>query len=148
MITPSFTAVLALLQAQARLEQRFSSGLGAVHGLGLREVLLLLHVEHADGGRLSRVDLAKRLSTSPSTVTRMTQPLEKIGLVGREANPRDARLSYVVLTDAGRTAVANARATLERMAAAAFADRWTTAEVASLAALLGRLTAGEPGLLA
>lgn len=148
MTTPSYAAVMHLLRAHAGIAERFGRGLGSIHGLGLNEVLLLMHLERAPLSRLSRVDLARRLSVSPSTVTRMTAPLEKIGMVGRESNPRDARLAYVVLTDAGRGATADARASLERMAADVFRDRWSEAEIATLAALLARLTAGQPGDLA
>ena len=95
--------------------------------------------------RLSRIDLAKRLHVSASTVTRMTQPLEKLGMVGRQADPRDARLAYVVLTPAGQRLAKDARATLERWPSDLFRDRWTKQEIATLAGLLGRLTAGLPG---
>ena len=148
MTNPAFSAVMHLLGAHARLEERSTHALGPVHGLALKETLLLMHLEQAPGARLSRVDLAKRLYVSPSTVTRMAAPLEKLGLVGREADARDARLAYVVLTKAGRQRVGDARATLERMAADFFRDRWTRPEIASLAALLGRLTAGQPAELA
>jgi len=143
----AFSAVIQLFQAQALLEERFAGALGAVHGLALREVLLLMHVAAAPRARLSRVDLARRLHVSASTVTRQTLPLEKLGFVGREADPRDARLAYVVLTEAGREAVANARTTLEHMAAEVFRDRWSRPEIDALADLLGRLTAGQPGSL-
>lgn len=143
----AFSAVIQLFQAQALLEERFAGALGAVHGLALKEVLLLMHVDAAPRARLSRVDLARRLHSSPSTVTRLTLPLEKLGFVGREADPRDARLAYVVLTEAGRAAVANARTTLEHMAADVFRDRWSRPEIDALADLLGRLTAGQPGSL-
>ena len=145
MTNPSFSAVLRLLGTTARLEERFSGSLGSVHGLALKEVLLLMHLERAPRRRLSRIDLAKQLHVSPSTVTRMAAPLEKLGVVGREADPRDARLAYVVLTEAGQELVANARASLETMAADVFRDRWSRADIATLAELLGRLTAGQPG---
>ncbi|MDI1283132.1 MAG: MarR family transcriptional regulator [Reyranella sp.] len=144
MITSSFSAVLRLLGANARLEERFSNGLGSLHGLALKEVLLLMHLERAPRRRLSRIDLAKRLYVSPSTVTRMAAPLEKLGVVSREADPRDARLAYVVLTEAGQELVANARASLEVMATDIFRDRWTSDDIATLAELLGRLTSGQP----
>ena len=148
MPTPSFTAVIHLLRAHAGIADRFGRGLGVLHGLGLNETLMLMHLERASLNRLTRVDLAQRLSVSPSTVTRMTAPLEKIGMVGRQSNPRDARLAYVVLTAAGGKAIANARRTLEEFAASVFRDRWTEAEIATLATLLGRLTSGQPGDLA
>ena len=148
MSSPSFTAVLHLLHAHAGIAERFNRGLGSIHGLGLNEVLLLMHLERAPLSRLSRVDLAQRLSVSPSTVTRMTAPLEKIGMVGRQSNLRDARLAYVVLTAAGRKAVANARASLDQMAGGVFRNLWTEEEIANLATLLGRLAVGQPGDLA
>lgn len=145
MTSPSFSAVLRLLGTSARLEQRFTNSLGSLHGLALREVLLMMHLDRAPRRRLSRIDLARHLYVSPSTVTRMAAPLEKLGVVGREADPRDARLAYVVLTDAGQELVANAQASLQSMAAEVFRDRWTKADIAALAELLGRLAAGHPG---
>ena len=143
-----FSAVSNLLRASALLEERFAGELAGIHGLALKEVLLLMHLERAPRLRLSRIDLAKRLHVSPSTVTRMTMPLEKVSLVGREADARDARLAYVVLTESGRHLVVNARATLERMSGEVFRDRWSKQEIASLADLLGRIVAGQPGNLA
>jgi DNA-binding MarR family transcriptional regulator len=145
---PSFAAALRLFQAHAQLEERFANALGAIHGLSLKDTLLLMHVARAEGGRLSRIDLAKRLSVSPSTVTRIAAPLEKLGFLGRESHERDARYAYVVLTKAGRRAVGEAQATFERVSAAVFADRWTRQEIVSLAGLLGRFTADQPGALA
>lgn len=134
-----------MLRATDLIEERFSAGLSAIHGLSLRETLLLLHVQAAPGGRLSRVDLAKRLHVSPSTATRMAKPLEKIGVVGREPDPRDARLAYVVLTEAGETLLNDAKATLQRQCADLFKDRWEEDHIGALSALVGRLTTHLPG---
>lgn len=142
-----WATIQQLFDAQARLEERFSNGLGSIHGLSLKDTLLLLHVAQADGGRLSRIDLARRLSISPSTVTRTTTPLEKRGLLGRESSVRDARFAYVVLTDAGRRAVTDASATLERLSAGAFGKDWSAGEVASLASQLSRLGYRTPGAI-
>ena len=140
-----FTTVITLLRAQALVQERFSGELGSVHGLALNEALLLMHLEKAPLRRLTRVDLAKRLHASPSTVTRMAAPMEKTGLVARQSDPRDARLAYVALTEAGLTLVGEVRKTLERRSSELFRDRWSDAEVASLGKLLGRITTGEWG---
>jgi DNA-binding MarR family transcriptional regulator len=132
-------AALRLFQAGARLEEKFAAGLGAVHGLSLKDALLLMHVADAEGGRLSRIELAKLLAVSPSTVTRTTAPLEKRGFLGRESHAHDARFAYVVLTKAGQRAVAETEATFTRLAADVFHDRWTPAEIETLGSLLGRL---------
>ncbi len=47
MTQPSFSATVNLLRATARLEERFAGELGSVHGLALKEVLLLMHLERA-----------------------------------------------------------------------------------------------------
>jgi DNA-binding MarR family transcriptional regulator len=148
MSTASLSSVLTLLRAHARIEEQFGNALGSIHGLALKELLLLMHLAAAPKARLSRIDLAKRLHVSASTVTRMAQPLEKLGMVGRQSDPRDARLAYVVLTAAGLRLVKDSRATLERLADNLFRDRWSRQEIAALADLLGRLTAGLPGELA
>ena len=111
MTQSSLNAILHLFQVQVRLEDRFSGALGGVHGLGLKEALLLMHLSQAPLRRLTRVDLAKRLHISASTVTRMAVPMEKLGLVARQPDPRDARLAYVVLTESGQAIVTDARAT-------------------------------------
>ena len=140
-----FTPDINLLRAEALVQERFAGELGSVHGLALNEALLLMHLEKAPLRRLTRVDLAKRLHASPSTVTRMAMPMEKTGLVARQSDPRDARLAYVALTEAGLTLVGEVRKTLERRSAELFRDRWSDAEVGSLGKLLGRITAGELG---
>ena len=145
MTNPSLTAILRLMRAQSFVEARVDPGLGAVHGLALRELMFLMQLDQALLNRLRRVDLANRLNVSQSTVTRMALPLEKLGFVKREADPRDARVGYVVLTKAGRQRVADARATLERSAAGIFRDRWSDKEIETLASLLGRFTVALPG---
>jgi DNA-binding MarR family transcriptional regulator len=145
MANPSLTAILRLMRAQSFVEARVDPGLGAVHGLALRELMFLMQLDQAPLNRLRRVDLANRLNVSQSTVTRMALPLEKLGFVKREADPRDARVGYVVLTKAGRQRVADARATLERSAASIFRDRWSDKEIETLASLLGRFTVALPG---
>src|SRR5258708_2369771 len=137
MSNPSLAAVLALLRTNARIEEQFGNALGSIHGLALKELLLLMHLERAPRMRLSRIDLAHRLHVSASTVTRMTQPMEKLGMVGRQADARDARLAYVVLTPAGKRLVTDARATLERSADKLFSDRWSKQEITTLGELLG-----------
>ncbi len=148
MTNASLSAVLRLLRVQAAIETRFSAGLGSVHGLGLTELLLLMNLDRAPLRRMRRVDLAAALAMSQSSVTRMVLPLEKIGLVARETDQRDARVGYVVLTDTGRERVTEAVATLDQMSEALFVDRWTGDEVQTLADLLGRLSSPLPGALA
>ena len=138
---------LRLLQAADAFKDRLSGGLAAIHGLSVNEYFLLLHLGRAPEQRLPRVELAKRMNLSASTVTRMVAPMEKIGLVDRLVGERDARLALVVLTNAGATKLADAEQTFGQNARAVFADRWQDAELETLAALLHRLVADSPANL-
>jgi len=141
------TPVLRLLQSGDAIKARLAGEFSAVHGLSVNEMFLLMQLEQASLHRLSRVELARRLHMSASTVTRMATPMEKIGLVKRQADERDARLAFVALTEAGLTKVQEARATFAKQASYVFRDRWTSEDVAVLSDLLGRLVADAPGSL-
>ena len=144
----ALTTVLTLLRAQSHLQSRFANELGSVHGLSVNELLLLMHLEQVPEHRMRRVDLAARLDLSQSGVTRMLAPMEKLGWVERAADPRDARVGYVVLRKAGQRLVQEGTRTLTAQAEALFGERWTEKELANLARLLGRLTSNLPGKLA
>ncbi len=148
MTDKTLNSILRLLHASNVIEARLAAEFASVHGLSVNEAFLLMQLEQAPLQRLPRVELAKRLLTSASTVTRMAAPMEKLGLVTRQSDSRDARLAFVVLTDAGATKIEEARATLSKQAANAFKDRWTAEEIGQLSDLLGRLVAGAPGELA
>jgi DNA-binding MarR family transcriptional regulator len=106
---------LKLGRAQAALVRRFDSSLGGWHGVGLGDFMIMYHLSEAPGGRLRRVDLAERLGLTVSGATRALLPMEKIGLVSRESDSRDARVAYAVLTPAGHELFANALASAEQI---------------------------------
>lgn len=141
------TNTLRLLQSADQIKARLSGDFASVHGLSVNEVFLLMHLEQAPLHRLSRVELAKRMHVSASTVTRMAAPLEKIGVVARQTDERDARLAFVVLTDSGLEKVHEARATFTKQAGYVFRDRWTEGDLEQLSSLLHRLIADAPGNL-
>lgn len=142
------TNALRLLQAADDFRAGLSGELSAVHGISVNEFLLMLHLERAAAHRLSRVDLAKRMHVSASTITRMAAPMEKIGLVDRQVDDRDARLVFVVATQAGRAKLSEALSTFSKRAGYLFSDRWEDDEVDQFAAMLRRLIAGRGDTLA
>lgn len=108
---------LRLARAASSLTRRFDAALGNHHGISFADYQLLRHLARAPEGRLRRVDLAERLGLTASGVTRSLLPLEKIGLVTRQSDPRDARVGYAVITQAGAELVANADSLVDTMAA-------------------------------
>ncbi|MGA5699143.1 MarR family winged helix-turn-helix transcriptional regulator [Peterkaempfera bronchialis] len=138
-------ACLRLARAQALLVKRFDHQLGGLHGLSFADFLLLQQLGSAPGGRMRRVDLATALGLTASGVTRSLGPLERIGLVEREPDPRDARVAYASLTDAGRERLRHAEKAAGQLAAAVFTgEEWAAGEVSALAGYLTRL--GGTGL--
>jgi len=106
--SPSLEFCLSLAKVHARLARRFDGRLGSWHGISFADFILLLNLSRAPGSRLRRVDLATELGLTGSAVTRALIPLEKIGLVTREPDPRDARVGYAVLSRSGQRVVREA----------------------------------------
>lgn len=136
-------SALRLLQSADTFRARLSGEFSSVHGLSVNEFLLLSHLENAPMHRLPRVELAKRMHISASTVTRMVAPMEKIGLVERLADVRDARLAFVVITDTGRERLTEAQATFAKRASYLFDERWSEPEIETFATMLARFMSGS-----
>jgi DNA-binding MarR family transcriptional regulator len=102
--------VFQLAKANAALSRRFSS-----QGLGFSDVAVLVAISQAPGEKIRRVDLASQLGLSASGVTRLLIPLEKIGIVKRETNARDARVSYATLTAAGKRVLGDSLLSAEEL---------------------------------
>lgn len=98
-IDPSVMLFVELSKVQAIMNRRFDSGLG---GLGFNEFVILLHLSRAENERMRRIDLADAIGLTASGVTRILLPMEKVGLVNKEANAEDARSSLVSLAPGGR----------------------------------------------
>ena len=144
----SAKAVLQVMVLAASLEQRFSPVLGSVHGLSLNDFLLLLNVARAPLQRMRRADLAAAMSVGQSSISHMADPLEKMGLVSRQADQRDGRIVYVVLTATGQQTVTDAEATLGELSARLFDERWGSRDIETFVSRLAQLTYGSLGYLA
>ncbi|WP_407494920.1 MarR family winged helix-turn-helix transcriptional regulator [Pseudooceanicola sp. MF1-13] len=142
------TNALRLLQVADDFRAGLSGEFSAVHGISVNEFLLLLHLERSAANRLSRVELARRMHVSASTITRMAAPMEKVGLIDREIDERDARLGFVVATNAGREKLSEALSTFSKRAGYLFNDRCEDEELDQFGAILRRLIAGTGDMLA
>lgn len=129
---------LRLARAATTLARRFDAGLGNHHGISFADYQLLRQLVRAPEGRLRRVDLAERLGLTASGITRSLLPLEKIGLVGRQSDPRDARVGYALITPAGAELVAHADSLVDTMAAEAVGQP-PFAHLDEMAKLLGQI---------
>lgn len=138
MLTDNAALALGLSRADALIRKRLEGPLGGGHGIGYTDFVILAELDSVVGGRLRPVDLANRLLLTASGVTRAVIPLAKIGLVERASHERDARASYVTLTEAGKTRVREAMQTVERVVADTLASL-TRADRLTLVGLVERL---------
>lgn len=122
--------VLQVLQLHSQVQKQVGRALSA-HGIGVSEYLVLQRLREASGQKLGRSELAELVGLSPSGVTRLLNPMEKIGLVAKEDNPRDARMSWVTLTATGQQIAVDAQVSFDHACAATFAHLGA-AEVAAL----------------
>lgn len=102
-----------VINLQSKIQKRAGQPL-SLHGIGLSEYLVLDRLQAAPGNKLRRSDLAEQVGLSPSGVTRLLNPMEKIGLIAKEENPRDARVSLVTLTAAGGQVAAETSESFEQ----------------------------------
>lgn len=92
--------ILSLTKAQSVIARRLDGGL---NGISFSEFMILRQLSLAPEEKMRRIDLAEKIGLTASGVTRLLVPMEKIGLVKREMNERDARVRYVALAPGGKT---------------------------------------------
>lgn len=120
------------LETALRLYGTLNRKLAEQHKLTLVDVRLLEILENSDSGSARMGDLAERLLSLPSRVTRQIRRLEDAGLVLREASPEDGRGVLASITDAGRAAVAAAMTTYSDGIREHFLRPLTRAQVAAI----------------
>lgn len=114
-ISPSLKVFMNLAIIQTVTARKFDNRLSN-HGISLNDFMILYHLGEAPEEKLRRIDLAEKIGLTASGVTRMLVPLEKTGLVRREVNSRDARVSYVKLAPGGKRILADGILAAEQVA--------------------------------
>jgi DNA-binding MarR family transcriptional regulator len=132
-------AFARLLRAHAATTRLLSARLQAEHGLTINDYEALLVLAHAEGRRMRRVDLARRLLLTPSGVTRLLEGLARAGLVERAACASDLRVTYAQLTGAGAAKVEAASCGHVASVRQLFEDYLRDDEIEAVAELLGKL---------
>ena len=88
-----------LLQVHKAHRTRAEAALNKL-GLHTGQEMLLLRLWIEEG--ISQSHLAASMGVEPPTATKMLQRMEHAGLIERRADPEDARISRVYLTERGR----------------------------------------------
>jgi len=136
---PAVRAWTNLLRAHAATTRALSAELQSRHGLSLNAYEALHELAQAEGGRLRRIDLARRLALTPSGVTRLLEGLQEAGFVARRECSSDLRVTYAELTDAGLAKLREASCGHVGSVRAVLEERLSCDEIETLAGLLGKL---------
>lgn len=128
-----------LLRGHAATVRALNAELVREHGLTINDYEALLVLANADEGRMRRVDLAQSLQLTASGVTRLLDGLEVAGLVDRATCSVDGRVTYAVLTRAGRAKLKDASRSHVAAIEQLFGERYSEGELETLAELLARL---------
>ena len=142
MYTPTMQLVMALNSLQSKLLRKIDLGL-SLHGISFTEFLVLHHLDTAPSKTLRRIDLAEAVGLSASGVTRLLSPMEKLHLVEKASNPRDARVSLVRLSATGAQVLENALVSFRESTESLFQGLDAT-QIAKLHELIGQLLQGAP----
>jgi DNA-binding MarR family transcriptional regulator len=135
--TKPLNLTLQLAKAYAVMVRRIDGRLGSLHGISLGDYAILRSLGEAPSGRLRRVDLATQVGLTPAAVTRALIPLEKVGMVKREADRNDARVGYASLTKAGERVLEEATESADLAASESFP--MDAGELGDLARLVNRI---------
>jgi DNA-binding MarR family transcriptional regulator len=100
---------------------------------------VLYRLARSEEGHLSIGELGAAVVISPSRVSRVVDGMSALGLVERVACDTDARVSHVVITDAGRAALPDIERTFQSAVREHFLGRLTPTQVRQLAAIMRRL---------
>lgn len=130
-MSPQAELMLNLINLHTRIQKRLLGPL-SLHGISVTEFLVLRQLANAPDKKLRRIDLAQQVGLSASGVTRLLDPMQKIGLVDKEETERDARVSLVTLTKTGERILNDAKVTFDQVAKG----------------LLGQLSAADQAVLA
>src|SRR4030088_3265025 len=106
-------AWFGVLNAQTALVPAVDAELLATPRLSCSSHEVLYRLALAEEGHLSIGELGAAVVISPSRVSRGVDGMSALGLVERVACDSDARVSHVVITDAGRAALPDIERTFQ-----------------------------------
>jgi DNA-binding MarR family transcriptional regulator len=97
--SPHLTGLLIIT---ARLVQEQVATRLAPLGISYAQAIVLVGLYRSPAGSVPQTDMIEALAVSRASGTLVLSQLEARGLVGRTADPADARRLVITLTDAGR----------------------------------------------
>ena len=113
-ITTTMLLISTLSLLQNKLNKRIDNKL-SIHGISFTEFMTMYNLSVAPDMTMRRIELAESIGLTASGVTRLLLPMQKIKLVKKQRNPRDARVSLVKLSDSGLEILTDALVSFEEV---------------------------------
>ncbi|PAZ15184.1 MarR family transcriptional regulator [Streptomyces sp. SA15] len=139
---PEQHAWRSFVRMQEKLVGRLGRELQAESGPSTADYGVLVHLTEVPEGRLRVLELAKGVEWEKSRMSHHINRMAKRGLIVREDCPSDARVAFVVVTPAGREALATAAPRHVEAARRLFIDLLSPTEIAKLARISNRILEG------
>lgn len=134
-------AMVMVSGGHGRLQEQLAEAM-ETHGIGLDMYDALAVLAQEEGGKMGFCDLAGRLVLTKSGLTRRMDRLVKKGLARREANEKDKRAGFAVMTEQGRAEYERAKPIYEEAVMKYFGSKITEGEARQLVAIMKRITDG------
>ena len=145
--TDPIAAWRSMLLAHSRALRAIEADMDAAGSIPLGWYDVLLELNGA-GGRLRMQELADRVVLSRTRVSRLVDELERRGLVGREPDATDGRVTHAVITADGTKVLRSAAPVYRRGIQEHFTRHLTDAEQQVITAALGRVVEAHRSITA
>jgi len=126
------------LRSHSMIIRQLERDLVEKENLSLAEYDVLAHLRHPPH-RMRMTELAAAVLVTTGGITKLLDRMTAAGLVARERHPRDRRVVYAVLTDAGWQTLRRASATHLAGVQQHFASELCDDELDPVGSFLGRL---------
>jgi DNA-binding MarR family transcriptional regulator len=121
-----------VVMLHARIENALALELQQQHQLGLSEFRALRAIAHHPAGELRLQEIAEVLNLNQSSVSRLVSRLEAVSLTVRDICADDRRGVYSVITETGRSRIAEAEPTYDRVLVESLAEARSDARFSDL----------------
>jgi DNA-binding MarR family transcriptional regulator len=134
---------LTLVRTHTQLWEQAEAQMRRDHGLTMARYDVLAQLVTA-GGRLGLTELASSIMLSPSGLSKLLDRMDVSGMARREADPRDARAAFAVITPHGRSLAGAARRSHHDLVRRIFGEALDDRDLAELTRIMNRISTAVP----
>lgn len=139
LVDDGFFAWMGVWKAEVVVARALERTMREHAGLSLTWGEVLSRLGAAPEGRLRMQELARQVFVSKSGISQVVSQMARHGLVTRQGDPENLRVTYAVLTDEGRRLLKRSTTTFLAAIREHFAQHLSAAEASTIAAAMNRV---------